>query len=105
VPTAGLAPAGEGDLGDVGVLDEPLPADRPRAGDDVEDPLGDAGREGDALELDRRQRRQLGGLEDHRAAGGWWQFPVGGGIVAQSNPRQEYEETWQKATGMLRALT
>lgn len=38
------------------------------------------------------------------AAGGWWQLPVGGGIVAQSNPRQEYEETWQKATGMLRAL-
>ena len=39
------------------------------------------------------------------AAGGWWQLPVGGGIVAQSNPRKEYEETWQKATGMLRALT
>ena len=38
------------------------------------------------------------------AAGGWWQLPVGGGIVAQSNPKQEYEETWQKATGMLRAL-
>ncbi|MCE9528124.1 MAG: anthranilate synthase component I family protein [Planctomycetales bacterium] len=37
-------------------------------------------------------------------ASGWWQLPVGGGIVAQSNPRQEYEETWQKATGMLRAL-
>ena len=38
------------------------------------------------------------------AGRGWWQLPVGGGIVAQSNPRQEYEETWQKATGMLRAL-
>jgi len=38
------------------------------------------------------------------ASGGWWQLPVGGGIVAQSNPRQEYEETWQKATGLLRAL-
>jgi para-aminobenzoate synthetase component 1 len=38
------------------------------------------------------------------ASGGWWQLPVGGGIVAQSNPRQEYEETWHKATGMLRAL-
>jgi para-aminobenzoate synthetase component 1 len=38
------------------------------------------------------------------AAHGWWQLPVGGGIVAQSNPRQEYEETWQKATGLLRAL-
>jgi para-aminobenzoate synthetase component 1 len=25
------------------------------------------------------------------AAGGWWQIPVGGGIVAQSNPQHEYE--------------
>ncbi|MEX0610817.1 MAG: anthranilate synthase component I family protein, partial [Pirellulales bacterium] len=38
------------------------------------------------------------------AAQGWWQLPVGGGIVAQSNPADEYEETWHKATGMLRAL-
>jgi len=39
------------------------------------------------------------------AAGGWWQFPVGGGIVAQSSPDREYEETWHKAEGLLRALT
>jgi para-aminobenzoate synthetase component 1 len=38
------------------------------------------------------------------AARGWWQLPVGGGIVAQSNPRDEYEETWYKAAGMLQAL-
>jgi para-aminobenzoate synthetase component 1 len=38
------------------------------------------------------------------AARGWWQFPVGGGIVAQSDPRQEYEETWHKAAGLIRAL-
>ncbi|HEX2473916.1 MAG TPA: anthranilate synthase component I family protein, partial [Lacipirellulaceae bacterium] len=38
------------------------------------------------------------------ASRGWWQLPVGGGIVAQSNPRAEYEETWHKAAGMLRAL-
>ncbi len=38
------------------------------------------------------------------AAGGWWQAPVGGGIVAQSVPEREYEETWHKATGLLRAL-
>ncbi len=38
------------------------------------------------------------------AGRGWWQLPVGGGIVAQSNPQQEYEETWHKATGMLKAL-
>jgi para-aminobenzoate synthetase component 1 len=39
------------------------------------------------------------------AAGGWWQIPVGGGIVSQSNPQREYEETWTKAAGMLRAVT
>jgi para-aminobenzoate synthetase component 1 len=35
---------------------------------------------------------------------GWWQAPVGGGIVAQSEPRREYEETWHKAEGLLRAM-
>jgi len=38
------------------------------------------------------------------AAGGYWQFSVGGGIVAQSDPQREYEETWYKAEGLLRAL-
>jgi para-aminobenzoate synthetase component 1 len=36
--------------------------------------------------------------------GGWIQFPVGGGIVADSCPEREYEETWHKAEGLLRAL-
>jgi para-aminobenzoate synthetase component 1 len=36
--------------------------------------------------------------------GGWWQFPMGGGIVAQSVPRREYEETWHKAEGLLQAI-
>ena len=39
------------------------------------------------------------------AGRGWWQAPVGGGIVAQSVPELEYEETWDKAEGLLRALT
>jgi para-aminobenzoate synthetase component 1 len=38
------------------------------------------------------------------AAGGWWQLPVGGGIVAQSKVELEYEETWHKAEGMIRSL-
>lgn len=38
------------------------------------------------------------------SARGWWQLPVGGGIVAQSSPSDEYDETWHKATGMLRAM-
>lgn len=36
---------------------------------------------------------------------GWIQCPVGGGIVAQSDPADEYEETLHKAEGMLRALS
>ncbi|MFQ3593642.1 MAG: chorismate-binding protein, partial [Gemmataceae bacterium] len=39
------------------------------------------------------------------AAGGWVQFPVGGGIVADSDPETEYQETLTKATGLLRALS
>lgn len=38
------------------------------------------------------------------AGRGWWQAPVGGGIVAPSIPRREYEETWHKAEGLLRAF-
>jgi para-aminobenzoate synthetase component 1 len=38
------------------------------------------------------------------AGRGWWQLQVGGGIVAQSDPLREYEETWHKAEGLLRAL-
>lgn len=39
------------------------------------------------------------------ASHGWWQAQVGGGIVAQSVPEREYEETWHKATGLLRAFS
>jgi para-aminobenzoate synthetase component 1 len=35
---------------------------------------------------------------------GWLQFPVGGGVVADSTPEAEYEETLHKAAGLLRAL-
>jgi para-aminobenzoate synthetase component 1 len=35
---------------------------------------------------------------------GWVQFPVGGGIVADSDPEREYEETLHKAAGLLKAL-
>lgn len=38
------------------------------------------------------------------AGGGWLQFPVGGGIVADSIPEAEYEETLHKAAGLLKAL-
>lgn len=35
---------------------------------------------------------------------GWIQFPVGGGLVADSDPEREYAETMHKAEGLLRAL-
>ena len=38
------------------------------------------------------------------AKGGWVEFAVGGGIVADSKPSLEYEETLHKAEGLLRAL-
>lgn len=38
------------------------------------------------------------------ATAGTWQFPVGGGITAQSNAAAEEQETWDKAAGMLSAL-
>jgi para-aminobenzoate synthetase component 1 len=38
------------------------------------------------------------------AGRGWLQFPVGGGIVADSDPEREYDETMDKAKGLLRAL-
>ncbi len=35
---------------------------------------------------------------------GWLQFPVGGGIVARSDPKKEFDETLYKAAGILRAI-
>lgn len=38
------------------------------------------------------------------ATPGWFEFPVGGGIVAASSPEREYQETLDKAQGILKAL-
>jgi para-aminobenzoate synthetase component 1 len=38
------------------------------------------------------------------ACDGWWQVPVGGGIVADSQPALEEQETWHKARGILQAI-
>ena len=38
------------------------------------------------------------------ASSGWWQMPVGGGIVVDSHPQREYEETWHKAAGLLGSI-
>ncbi|MCS6865768.1 MAG: aminodeoxychorismate synthase component I [Gemmataceae bacterium] len=39
------------------------------------------------------------------AGRGWLQFPVGGGIVADSDPAREYDETLHKAAGLLQSLS
>ncbi len=36
---------------------------------------------------------------------GWCQLPVGGGIVALSQPRHEFEETWHKARGLVEVVS
>jgi para-aminobenzoate synthetase component I len=38
------------------------------------------------------------------ACDGWWQVPVGGGIVADSQPVLEEQETWHKARGILQTV-
>ncbi len=38
------------------------------------------------------------------ASDGWWQVPVGGGIVVDSDPKFEEQEAWHKAEGILRAI-
>lgn len=38
------------------------------------------------------------------ASHGWWRFPVGGGIVVDSDPDAELEETWTKAQGIIQAV-
>ncbi len=43
------------------------------------------------------QRRSEGGAE-------MWEFPVGGGITARSDPQRETEETWVKAASLLEAI-
>jgi len=36
--------------------------------------------------------------------GPWVWFQVGGGVVAQSDPQTEYDETWHKAQGLMQPL-
>ncbi len=38
------------------------------------------------------------------ACGGWWSASVGGGVVVDSDPSAEEQETWHKAEGVVRAI-
>ena len=66
---AGLDAAGEGDLGDVGMVDQRL-AGGAVAGDDVDHAGRDAGLLGEPRRLDHRGGRHLRRLDDHGVAGG-----------------------------------
>ena len=55
------------------------------------------------LERDRRARQQHRHPHRRRTAGRVY-FSAGGGIVADSDPEQEYRETLDKARGMIDAL-
>src|SRR5450631_580494 len=60
----------EADLANGRVRHEPLADQRTLPGNDGEYTLRDAGLQRELTEPDRRQRRELGGLEDHSVAGG-----------------------------------
>ena len=67
-PPPDLGRAGEADLRDVRMLDEPRADDRALADDDVDDALRDPRLERELGEPQRRERRQLGRLQHDRVA-------------------------------------
>ena len=67
---ADLRRAGEPDLGHVRVLHEPAADDRALADEHVDDAFRDAGVEDELGQAERRERRQLGGLEHDRVPAG-----------------------------------
>ena len=67
---AGLGPAGERNLVDARVLDEGLTRDSAGAVDEVHDAARDARLHHEIDQPDRRERRQLGRLDDDGVAGG-----------------------------------
>src|SRR5215208_3781777 len=93
---ADLRRTSEGDLGDVRVLDEPLPDLSPRTDDDVDDTLGNTCFEGYALELQGTQRRELRRLEDERVARreGRGHFPARYGERKVPRDDQAYDAEW-----------
>ncbi len=98
-PGADLGRPREGDLGDVGVLDQALAADRARSRHDVEHALGQAGLERDALELDRRQRRELGGLEHDRVGRRQRRRHLPGGDHQREVPGRDHPDRRPSARG------
>ena len=67
---ADLGRPGEHDLAHLLVGDEPLPDDRAAAGQHLEEVLRQPRLERELAEADRRQRRPVGGLQQHGVAGG-----------------------------------
>ena len=65
-----LGRAGEADLAHGRVGHEALPDHAALAGQDLEDPFGESGLQGQLSDAQRAERGQLGRLEDHGVAGG-----------------------------------
>ena len=68
------------------MVDEPLADDGAFADDDVQDAFGDAGLECELGEPERRERRQLGGLEDDGVAASECGAELPGGDVEREVP-------------------
>ena len=69
-----------------GMLDKPRAHDRALADEHVHNPLGDAGLEHELRQANRRERRQLGGLEHDRVATGERRPELPGGDVEREVP-------------------
>ena len=80
--------AGEGDLVDVVMRDERR-ARRAVAGDDVDDARRQARLDADFGERQRRQRREFGGLQHHRIAGGQRRRDLPGEHQQREIPRND----------------
>ena len=89
---ADLGRAGEDDLADVGVADEPLSDHRALAGQHLEKTLGQAGLHGQLAEPYRGQRRPLGRLEHHRVAGGQRRREAPGRDRHREVPRRDHTD-------------
>ena len=78
------------------MLDQALPADAPGSDDHVHDTLGDATLERDPLEAQGRQRRELGGLEHDRVAGGQGRGELPGGDREREVPGRDQADHAQR---------
>ena len=86
---AGAGRAGERDHVDVGVAGDRLPDGRPVSVDEVENALGDAGLVENLRENDGVERRDLAGLQHHRAARRQGRRDLAGDLIERPVPGRD----------------